>query len=51
MRASGFKFLPLRPADKLMAGYLAHATGMGKDRQSHVAAGTAMGRIGAALTG
>lgn len=51
MRASGFKFLPMRSDDKPMAGYLAHATGMGTERQSHVAAGTAMGRIGAVLTG
>ncbi len=49
MRTSGFKFQALRPDDKVMTGYLAHATGMGTARQSHVAAGTALGRVGAAL--
>ena len=51
MRASGFKFHPLHADDKAMAGYLVHATGMGKERQSHTAAGTALGRVGAALAG
>jgi hypothetical protein len=51
MRNCGFKFTPLRPDDKSMAGYLAHATGMGKERQSHVEAGTTLGRAGAMLTG
>ncbi len=50
MRASGFKFSALRTDDKAMAGYLVHATGMGKERESHVAAGTALGRVGAFLT-
>lgn len=50
MRKSGFKFLPADPKDTLMAGYLAHATGLGKERQSHVEAGNAMGRVGAFLT-
>ncbi|HEY8976854.1 MAG TPA: hypothetical protein VIN75_21750, partial [Burkholderiaceae bacterium] len=50
MRKSGFKFLPADAKDVVMAGYLAHATGMGKERQSHVEAGTAMGRVGAFLT-
>ena len=49
MRKSGFKFLPADSKDVLMAGYLAHATGMGKERQSHVEAGTAAGRVGAFL--
>lgn len=50
MRKSGFKFLPADAKDVLMAGYLAHATGVGKERQSHVEAGTAAGRVGAFLT-
>jgi hypothetical protein len=49
MRGSGFKFSALQTSDKVMAGYLVHATGMGKERESHVAAGTALGRVGAFL--
>jgi hypothetical protein len=50
MRKSGFRFLPADAKDVMMAGYLAHATGMGKERQSHVEAGTATGRVGVFLT-
>jgi hypothetical protein len=49
MRKSGFKFLPLDAKDKVMAGYLAHATGMG-ERKTHADGGTALGRVGAFLT-
>jgi hypothetical protein len=49
MRKSGFKVSAMRADDKVMAGYLVHATGVGKERESHVAAGTALGRVGAFL--
>jgi hypothetical protein len=45
MRKSGFKFAPLTSGDKSIAGYLTHAQGTGKERQSHVAAGTWVGRL------
>lgn len=44
MKKSGFQFLPQVSTDPLMAGYLAHATGMGKERQSHAGLATAGGR-------
>lgn len=47
MRVSGFKFMPLKHGDVLMQGYLSHATGVGKDVESHVAGGTLGGRIAA----
>lgn len=51
MRASGFKFQALHADDKVMAGYLVHATGMGQERQSHTAAATTLGRVQVALAG
>ena len=46
-RVSGFKFTPLKSSDALMQGYLNHATGMGKNVESHVAGGTLLGRVAA----
>jgi hypothetical protein len=49
MRKSGFHFLSAqRPGEDVMTGYLEHATGTGKDRQSHVEAGTSGERLVAA---
>jgi hypothetical protein len=48
MRTCGFKFTPLRAADAAMSGYIAHATGMGRERESHVTAGIWGSRLGAA---
>jgi hypothetical protein len=50
MKKSGFQFLPLVSTDELMSGYLAHATGMGKERQSHAGLATAGGRAVAFAT-
>jgi hypothetical protein len=50
MKKSGFQFLPLVSTDDLMSGYLAHATGMGKERQSHAGLATAGGRAVAFAT-
>jgi hypothetical protein len=50
MKKSGFQFLPMVSTDQLMGGYLAHATGMGTERQSHAGLGAWGGRVVALAT-